>query len=75
MQADGTCPTCGHALERRRLPVGDSGVGAGGGAAEPEEDVDVAPRAPWHFKVLLIALIVYLAWRGVQGIDWLVGRL
>lgn len=29
-------------------------------------------KAPWHFKVLLAVLVVYLAWRGVQGLEWLV---
>ena len=29
-----------------------------------------APRAPWHFMLLLIALAVYLAWRAYQGIVW-----
>ena len=25
-----------------------------------------APRAPWHFKLLVLALALYLAWRFVQ---------
>ena len=29
-----------------------------------------APRAPWHFVLLLVALAVYLAWRAYQGIVW-----
>ena len=30
-------------------------------------------RAPWHFWVLVAALVIYLGWRAVQGIGWLFG--
>jgi len=30
------------------------------------------PRAPWHFKLLVVALCVYLGWRFVQLIVWIV---
>jgi hypothetical protein len=33
------------------------------------------PRAPWHFKVLLGGLAVYLGWRAVQGVEWLAHHL
>jgi hypothetical protein len=33
-------------------------------ASEPQ-------RAPWHFKLLLVALVVYLGYRAWQGVDWL----
>jgi hypothetical protein len=32
-------------------------------------------RAPWHFKLLLVALVAYLAFRGFQGVEWVLGRL
>ena len=28
-------------------------------------------RAPWHFKLMLVALVLYLGYRAWQGIDWL----
>jgi hypothetical protein len=28
-------------------------------------------RAPWHFYVLVAAVVIYLGWRLVQGIVWL----
>ncbi len=28
--------------------------------------------APWHFKLLVAATVVYLAWRFVQMISWVV---
>jgi hypothetical protein len=31
------------------------------------------PKAPWHFKLLVVALCVYLAWRLVQVVVWIVG--
>jgi hypothetical protein len=71
MRPDGSCPTCGQVLELRqphRTP-------AAAAAAEPAEEEPAPIKAPWHFKVLLVALVVYLAWRGVQGIDWLAHRL
>ena len=41
--------------------------------AEPATEAD-APRAPWHFKLLVVALCVYLGWRLVQLIAWIAGR-
>lgn len=32
-------------------------------------------KAPWHFKLLLVATVIYLVWRGWQGIEWLLGKL
>ena len=29
-------------------------------------------KAPWHFKLLLVAISLYLGWRLVQGIAWVV---
>jgi hypothetical protein len=47
MKPDGSCPSCGR-------PVADSTV-----ARERAED----ERAPWHFKLMVVALVVYLVWR------------
>lgn len=30
-----------------------------------------APRAPWHFKLLVVALVIYLGWRLIQLIQLL----
>lgn len=37
-------------------------------AEEPEE----AGKVPWHFWVLVTATGLYLLWRVVEGIGWLV---
>jgi hypothetical protein len=55
--ADGTCPTCGRPVD------------PGGGHAS-EDDEGLGP-VPWHLKLLLGALAVYLGWRAWQGIEWL----
>ena len=33
------------------------------------------PKAPWHFKLLLAAFVVYLGYRAWQGIEWLVHHI
>jgi hypothetical protein len=32
-------------------------------------------KAPWHFKLLVLALVVYLGWRAFQGVAWLIHHL
>lgn len=39
-------------------------------ASEPDH-----PRAPWHFKLLLVALVLYLGYRAIQGVVWVVHHL
>lgn len=31
-------------------------------------------KAPWHFWLMVVALVVYLGWRLVEGVIWAVGR-
>ena len=58
MGADGSCPSCGRVLA-------DDGVVA--------TKTDHRPRrAPWHFKLMVVAVCGYLGWRLIQGVDWLV---
>jgi hypothetical protein len=52
MTADGRCPTCGRELEAPQ------------GRDDEAEDADEG--APWHFKLLIAALVVYLVWRFYQ---------
>jgi len=42
--------------------------------ADPPEatEEEPLPKAPWHFWLLVIALALYLGWRLIQGIGWLV---
>ena len=44
------------------------------GVPAPGEQEGDAPTTPWHFKLMLVALVLYLGWRGVQGVAWLFDR-
>lgn len=62
MRADGTCPTCGCAVEAQH-PITAKNIDLKRLAAgDGEEPV----KAPWHFKVLVVALAIYLGYRVVQ---------
>lgn len=51
MNDDGTCPSCGRPVE----------------APSPSPVVTVEDeKAPWHFKLMVVALIAYLGWRVVE---------
>jgi hypothetical protein len=39
--------------------------------AAPVAGDEARPRAPWHFKMLLVATVVYLGYRLYQGVFWL----
>ena len=66
------CETCSRFLNPNSLEPDGSCPTCGRVVAEPrvagEEEL---PRAPWHFKLLLVAVVVYLGWRLVQLIGWL----
>lgn len=55
VKSDGTCPTCGR-------EVGEIERRASDEAAETP--------VPWHFKLLVVALVLYLGWRLVQLVGW-----
>ena len=57
---DGTCPTCGKAVDP-------------GGARPVATDDPPLDPIPWHFKLLLGALALYLGYRAFQGVEWLAG--
>jgi hypothetical protein len=72
MREDGTCPTCGRSLEAPASPSTSTTPStpitaknldlrklAAGGADESES-------APWHFKLLMVLLVLYLGWRLVD---------
>ncbi|MFN8019508.1 MAG: hypothetical protein U0P45_15505 [Acidimicrobiales bacterium] len=53
---DGTCVTCGTFI----------------GHDQPEGEEEERGKAPWHFWLLIVALVLYLGWRLVQTIIWAV---
>jgi hypothetical protein len=64
LQPDGSCPTCGRAVEGAPAPVRHA-------AAKDE----ALPPVPWHFKLMLAAFAVYLGYRFFEIGEWLVRRL
>ena len=62
---DGRCPTCGRAVEPGQArPPGDT----------PPAGEEELPPVPMHLKVLGVALVVYLGYRFLQGLEWLIHR-
>jgi hypothetical protein len=62
MNEDGSCPKCGVVLESQQ-PITAKNVDVRKLAAG-DDDTDV--KAPWHFKLLMVLLAVYLGWRIVD---------
>jgi hypothetical protein len=77
MRADGTCPKCGRTLPMpnagrdRATTPGEAGQEQQG-SDETSEKLDLKKlagkdaKAPWHFKLLMVLLAIYLTWRLVQ---------
>lgn len=64
----GACPKCNTVLATKSsLQMEARSLGLPG----PGQTEGEVPKAPWHFKLLLLAVVLYLGWRGVQGIGWL----
>ena len=66
MNEDGTCPSCGRVVEapERASIVTAKNLNLKELAKGDDADADV--KAPWHFKLLVVALVIYLGWRLVQ---------
>lgn len=65
---DGSCPECGRIVAEPPEPgpeATDADAGADAGA-EPKE------KAPWHFRLLLVLIVVYLTYRFIQIGGWIV---
>ncbi|MDQ6796677.1 MAG: hypothetical protein M3011_01410, partial [Actinomycetota bacterium] len=52
-----------------------SQLGEGGECPDCDAVIGKPAGTPWHFKLLLVATVIYLGWRTVQGIEWLVNNL
>ena len=49
MNDDGTCPKCGEIVVE--------------GQPHRAKSEDPDEKAPWHFKLMIVALVVYMTWR------------
>lgn len=74
---DARMPWC-DACDQYRAPTA---LDADGRCSACGSDVDTADlneptptKAPWHFWLMVVALVVYLGWRLIQGVIWLFGR-
>jgi hypothetical protein len=64
MNEDGSCPSCGRILAQPAAPVSDERPPP----IDPKnldlkELAGDEAKAPWHFKLLVVALVGYLGWR------------
>jgi hypothetical protein len=62
------CEQCNAFHEPERLADGGACPGCGTVIAEPI-------KVPWHFKLLVVATVIYLGWRFAQGIGWVIHHL
>jgi hypothetical protein len=68
----GACPTCNTVLATKgALQMEARSLGVPG----PGQEEGETPKAPWHFKLLLLAIVIYLGWRGIQGVGWLMNKI
>jgi hypothetical protein len=71
VKVDGTCPSCGRVV--------DAGHAHGPSPDADADEKDLAEeelaKVPWHLWLLAAALAVYLGYRALQGIEWLLGTV
>ncbi|MBM3659494.1 MAG: hypothetical protein FJW95_08305 [Actinobacteria bacterium] len=74
----GECPRCGATVDPGHAhaapPRADEAPPPI--AAAPDDEITASDEEtplpiPWHFKLLVGALALYLGWRAVQGVEWL----
>jgi hypothetical protein len=59
---DGTCPTCGRVVATPERPPGPITADS----LDLREMAGEKAKVPWHFKLMVVALVIYLGWRIVQ---------
>ncbi len=64
LSADGDCPEGHHVAAPDERPAVQQSLAEG-----REEE---RTKAPWHFWLLVAALAIYLGWRLIQGVEWLI---
>ncbi|HEY3672864.1 MAG TPA: hypothetical protein VGN51_18135 [Acidimicrobiia bacterium] len=70
VKVDGTCPSCGRVVDAGHAHLARAKTEET--ALDDEEDL---PPIPWHLWLLAGALAVYLGYRAMQGIEWLLGTI
>jgi hypothetical protein len=67
MKEDGSCPDCGVVLDK---PTGPTITAKD---LNLKELAGEEGKVPWHFKLMIVALALYLGWRLIQLVIWAVG--
>ena len=61
---EGTCPTCGRPVDASRS------------ATDLVDDNDEEKvKAPWHFWLMMVAVVIYLGWRLLEGVWWAIQQV
>ena len=60
------CDDCSRFYTPTSLPADGTCPTCHRKLADPRAEAKV----PWHFWLLLVALVLYLGWRAIQGIGW-----
>lgn len=63
MNEDGTCPSCGRVVEAQQATAKNINIKK---LAQGDDSEDAEAKAPWHFKLLMVLLALYLVWRIIQ---------
>lgn len=66
------CETCDRFYNANSLAPDGTCMSCGRFIAEVEEPDEDGAKAPWHFWVLVAALVLYLGWRLIEVIIWLI---
>jgi hypothetical protein len=78
VRTDGTCPSCGRIVDPGRARAADHHPHHDPPASPPastQPDDEPPEPLPWHLKLLLVALAIYLTYRALQGVEWLITHL
>jgi hypothetical protein len=74
VKVNGTCPSCGRVVDPGHAHAASPAT-SGAAADDQDQDEEELPAIPWHLWLLAAALAVYLGYRAMQGIEWLLGAL
>ena len=67
------CEHCAKFWSPNSMPVTGMCPSCGQQIATPQELEEASEyKAPWHFKVMVALAVVYLSWRLLQLIQWLI---
>jgi len=66
------CETCSRFYNSNNVAPDGTCVTCGRFIADPAEvEEQQAGKVPWHFWILVVALVLYIGWRLVQLVQWL----